>query len=405
VGQLNLNYSYGWHPVSLALPIAFLAVWLLLQRQRALAAVAVVWACSYEETVVVAVACLAFAWAAEAWWLARCAPAPQTEGTWRIAGHLPAWGWATLGAVLVLAFLVMYRWAGFAQFQTARFSNLGNTAGEILASPLLRPWAFWGQVLRPGSAWFVLALTVPLGLPAVVRGWRTLLAAALPVGVLLAWQRPAANSFAFQYVTMLIPVVLLAAFAGAAPRSASAAAPPPAPAGWLVDGATALVAGLTASTLFGSLPWSSPTLSVLLAQTYQTEAGLAETNPRAVETEANAALREIVARVGGRDAAVLATGRIAAHLLQVRRLESVEMAAMRWNGLQQEAGAGRSAVEVFDWLVLDTYEHFQQSPDKVRRIQEEAQRVGYQCVHSTQGINVWARPGLQAGWARPTARR
>lgn len=435
VGQLNLNYTYGWHPVSVALPLVFLAVWLMMPRRSSLglrpdpvggdwqptadalvgtesqptrtrsawrmlaAGLALVLACSFEETILVAMACLAASLALQAWWVGRRTAAGADAGApeFLLARQLPAWGWLILWAVLTASFVVVFKLAAFAHFQTARFANLGDSALEIAAAPLLRPAEFWGQVLRPASGYFLLGLTVPLGVRAVLRGWWFLLAVALPVGVLLAWQRAAATSLAFQYVTMLIPVLVLAAIAGstrhAGPRRATGDNPAARPAGAeLPPALAALVSGLTASVFFGAVPWSSPTLSVVVALTYQTKDVQAPANPRAAGTAGHALLEDIVAQVRQRDAAVLASGRIAAHLLGVRRLESVEMAVTRWDALSAEAGAGRSAVELFDWIVLDTCEQFQQSEEKVQAVAAAAQRAGYQAVRSAEGIVVLKKP-------------
>lgn len=458
VSQLNLNYSYGWHPVSMALPLIFLAVWLLVKRQRIAALAAMLLACSFEETVVVAMACLCCALAFQAWWLRRQttlaawgpargqtegpagqaalakpvahalpaargrtkSPAGQADGgptgtplhdvdsQHAVAGamvggetdcvlarQLPPWCWLALAASLAAMFWVLFQTAGFAQFQTNRFANLGSSATEIALSPLLRPGEFWGKVLRPASIYFVLAITLPLGLQSVLRGWRLLLAAAPPVVVLLAWQRPAGACIAFQYVTTLIPVLLLAALAGASRcvetlgRQIPDAADPSERGLWL-GGVASLATGIVAATFFGALPWSSPTQGALLAKSYGTKDG---TNPRAVGTEANALLQEIVALVDDRDAAVLASGRIAAHLLRVRRLESVEQGHDRWQALAREAGEGRAAVEVFDWVVLDMREEFQQSRQKLQFCLDQAQRAGYETWRSGQGILLLARGG------------
>jgi len=399
VGQLNLNYSYGWHPVSLALPLMFAAVWLLLRRHWMWAAVMATLACSFKETVFVTLACLAAALAFQSWWIRRGNAARRDAATsdGLLASRLPFWGWAIVWAVLSVAFVLVFKLTAFSEFQTNRFSNLGDSTTEILLSPALRPNAFWGQVLRFESGWFVLSLLVPLGLTVVVRGWSILLGAALPIGVLLAWDHGPATNIAFQYITTLLPVFVLAAIAGAArtarkdDRQADAATAGM-PFSFLVAGFSSLAAALTASACLGSLPWSGPTMSVVNARSYEWRDELGY-NPRAIGTEGNAVLNEIVATVGGKDDAVLASGRIAAHLLGVRRLETVEQARVfRWDALCDEAGEGRSGVEVFDWIVLDTHERFQQSEDRIQFFVKEAERVGFRRDgRSSHGILVFAR--------------
>ena len=162
----------------------------------------------------------------------------------------------------------------------------------------------------------------------------------------------------------------LAALAGAAAcpmeepgRAASAAGRPRRR--LLVAGLTALTACLTAACFFGTLPGFKSTLTLVVARTYQSGDQLKAGNPRAAGTAANRQLQEIVAEADWNATSVLATGRIAAHLLGVPRLESVEQATLRWPALCREAGPGRSGIEVFDWVVLDTQEGFQQSSDKV----------------------------------------
>jgi len=433
IGQLNLNASYGWHPVSLALPLMFASVWLLLRRHRASAAVVAALACGFKETVFVALACLAAALAFQAWWTRRRDVASQAAAPsgGLLASRLPVWGWVTVWAALSIAFVLVFKLAAFSEFQTDRFSSLGDSAVEILLSPALRPSVFWGQVLRPESAWFVLALLVPFGLPTVVRGWPVLLGVIPPIGVLLAWAHRAAPSIAFQYVTTLIPLLMVAAVSGAAslagnstpqvyrrrsgligwssifslssqPRDGTQATDSPAggispdtawaPCMFLVAGLSALATGLTASTCLGCLPWSAPTLTNVFAHTYRSGDQSIHDNPRAVGTEAGAALNQIVSMVGEEDAAVLASGRIAAHLLGVRRLETVEQAIVRWEALCEEAGEGRSGVEVFDWIVLDTHEQFQQSADKMQFFIQEAERAGFHVERSRHGILVLAKP-------------
>ena len=202
-----------------------------------------------------------------------------------------------------------------------------------------------------------------------------------PLGLLMGWNHPPAKSIAFQYVTTLLPILLLAAIAGArrlaAEREAAVAERPRLGGGDLSAGLAALASCLVASTFFGALPWSSPTLAVMRAQTYQIGDGPSEENPRRPGTVSHRALNEIVALVNSRQSSVVASGRIAAHLLNVRRLETVEQAVVRWDALCAEAGSGRSGSEVFDWIVVDTCERFQQSLDKMEFILADARRAGY----------------------------
>jgi hypothetical protein len=130
----------------------------------------------------------------------------------------------------------------------------------------------------------------------------------------------------------------------------------------------------------------------MLAQTYQIGDAPTLENPRAPGTASHRALNEIVAKVNSPRFSVLASGRIAAHLLNVGRLETVEQALFRWEALCAEAGAGRTGLEVFDWIVLDTCERFQQSLDKMETILADARRAGFQETWSGDGILVLARP-------------
>lgn len=399
VGQFNLNYSYGWHPVSVSMVLIFAALWALLCGRRILSGGLALVACSFQEDVLVTLACLALAMALQARLVGRrrdntASPEPSTG---LLANQLPIWAWLCVGAVLIIGFVAIARLAAFAEFQIGRFAALGDSVWEIILSPLIRPRVFWGNVLRPRSAYFLLALLVPLGLRSVLRGWQILLAVALPVGVLLAWDFDAATSIAFQYSATLVPVLFLAALAGAA----AAAGKPDCcdtttlssrrPGLW-VGGISALAAGATASAAIGALPWSGPTLTAMVLQTYSVSENENVAGDRAVGSAGNAVLNEIVARVGGEEASVLASGRIASHLLGVRRLEAAGQAKGRWTAFQAEIGSGRSPIELFDWIVLDTKERFQQSEEDMWFLVDEARRAGYRLVQSSHGILVIARP-------------
>ena len=449
LGQLNLNYTYGWHPVSVALPLIFVAVWALLQGRRTLAIVAAVLACSFQEDVIAVLCCLASAFAFQAWLgrrrfgatarggrgteevvgntSAACQPLSrqpppspsaalgkrgqvQSDGTARRvlrtnwtcplfptpADALPAWAWGVVAAVLAFSFVVVFNLTGLSKFQSSRFPELGSSAHEILLSPILRPTAFWGEILRPRCGYFLLCLAIPLGVRALARGWATLLATIVPFGVLLVWSHPPATSIAFQYTTVLIPILFLATMLGGvrsepAPPAARDTAGGDPCRSLFRAGVVSLAASMTASVAFGSLPWSGPTLSDVVMMTY---ANPSTAEDRAVGSPGNAVLNQIVAKVGRSDSAVLATGRVASHLLAVRRLDTVGQACSRWKAFQTEVGPGRSPIELFDWVVLDTKEHFYQSPNEIRFVTNAAETAKYRLVQSEDGIVVYAKRSI-----------
>lgn len=385
LSQLNLGYSYGWHPVSLALPLLFLTFLCLLKGQRIGALVAAVLACSFREDVVVILGCLGGAMFLQSGWARwRGERAPSEVSV--LADRLPMWAWGAINVTLIVAFVLIYELSGFREFQVSRFDRLGDSGLEIVASPLLRPGEFWGTVLRPESAYFLLALLIPLGFTSLSRGKWILLACALPVGVLVAWGHRPATCIAFQYTTTLIPLLFLAAMVGARAevgRTRSGAATSPMRRATV----TALVGCAVASMWLGSSPWCRNTLTDVTAQTY-CDAGLAELEDRLPGTEGIQALHQAVTLVEREGASVLATGRIAAHFVGVERLDTVGQASLRWAAFEEEVGPGRSAIELFDWILIDTYERFQQSGENIAFILEEAKRADYRLVESSRGVIV-----------------
>jgi uncharacterized membrane protein len=398
VGQLNLNASYGWHPVSLSLPLIFLAIWALLCNRRILACSAAILACSFQEDIAAILSFLALAMALHAWLNRRRPWALSSESLRLPADSLPVWAWLVVATVLGLAFVAMFQFTQFSRFQLGRFDDLGNSTSTILLSPILRPAVFWGLVLRPRCGYFLLCLTVPLGLRSVLRGWPMLLAAVLPLGVLLAWSHPPGTSIAFQYSTTLIPVLFLAAMTGAvmlgqgSPASTDVGQRENQSRALWRAGMTALAASATASLMIGALPWSSDTLTEVLLQTYAVNGDPQTIEDRLVGSPGNAVINQAVARARRQESTVLATGRIAAHLLAVRRLDTVGQACKRWKAFEEEVGSGRSAIELFDWVILDTNERFYQSSEELQFIIDGARRARYRLVQSDHGILVWARP-------------
>lgn len=398
VGQLNLNASYGWHPISLALPLIFAAMAAWLSGRRVMAGAACLLACSFQEDVLAVLTCLCLMMSLQAWLGARRDVTTDPDRA-ALADRLPWWGWLAAGAVFLAAFVAIFELAPFSRYQVSRFSALGDSFGQVLLSPVLRPQVFWGTVLRPESVYFLLALWVPLGiLWDLRRGWAVLAATFLPLGVLVAWGHTPATSLAFQYTTALIPLFFMAAMLGRAtvslPANAQTAKTQPRTPALAISGIAALAACAVASAWFGAMPWSCRTLTDVVIQTYPNDSQKGEGADRQVGSPANTLLRQVVERIGGRQSSVLATGRVASHLLGVRRLDTVAQTGDRWQQFEAEVGARRSPIELFDYIVIDTAERFYQSPEQCQFIIDHASRVGYRKILDERGILVLARPSV-----------
>lgn len=409
VGQLNFNYSYGWHPDSVAMVLFFATMLALLAGRKVAAAALAAFACTWQDHIAVTVAWSALVMGVVAWLDRRSSEetASRAGPRFLLAGALPPWLWLLTAGAAALYFIAIYHLASFAHEETSRFASLGSTPAEIVLSPILRPEEFWGTVFRPRAVTFLLALTVPLGLSNLLRGWRTLMATALPLGVLVAWEFPPATSIAFQYHTIALPVLFVAAISGAAGGSesrrrwppedepANVRSPLPAHGLWS-GGIAALAASFTASLTLGAMPWSSPTTTGVVTVTYPGQApGETIFQNRRAGSAGNAALDRIVDLVGQEDANVLATGRFAAHLLMVGRLEPVGTARQRWLAFAEQAahaGRGRSAVELFDWVVLDLRERFYQSEEDMQFVAAAAAQAGFRLVQSEHDILVYRAP-------------
>ena len=159
-------------------------------------------------------------------------------------------------------------------------------------------------------------------------------------------------------------------------------------------GMAALAAGMTASAMFGALPWSSPTLTEVVYLTYAADGGSQHAGrpmrrlagERRSQPHRDQGWRKELLRLGH--------GSNQLHLLAIRRLDTVGQAYERWEAFQKEVGAGRSPIELFDWVVLDTRETFCQSPTQLQFVIDSGRHAQYQLVQSEHGILVFARPSV-----------
>lgn len=404
VSQMNLGYTYGWHPVSCALPALFAGLWFLVRGRAGGALVVALVACSFEETVVVAVALFCGVMGVAAWWR-RFGGREGRAGSGLLAGCLSPRVWLLASLGFAALFLIEYRFAGFASYQVGRFEKLGHTPVAILMSPLLRPGVFWREVLSSRSAYFLLALALPLGFRRLAGGAAVSAAVALPLILVLAWDRVAAKCIGFQYSTTWLPFLFAAALAGT-----DGYRPWPSAAGvrggvfspWLPAGASVLAACSTASLAIGGMPWSGSTLTDVLGTTYPFIGGYSALAERHAGSPRNRYLNEAVARVRGARA-VLATGRIAAHLVGVERLETVGQAVERWALLQAERDGPRQGLARFEWIVMDTCEQFQQQPADVNFILAESAAAGFRLEDRRHGVLLLRRSDVPGSVACRTA--
>jgi uncharacterized membrane protein len=297
-------------------------------------------------------------------------------------------------ALFTAAFVIIQRSVEGFRFQEGRVATLGDNSLEILLSPVLRPRVFWFYLLRLRCWIFLLAVLAPLGLKNIARSGPLALALVPPLLVLFAWREASGTSLAFQYTTTLLPLGLLAALVGVRRAALGERANFRLP---LSSAGAALAAALTLSTFIGAWPWSSPTLAVVAARSYPPTNEPGDLRPHRLEERApgspgHRALEELLAQVGTRDAKVLATGRVAAHLLQVNYVETVDNVTVRWDALSQLAGEGHTAVDLFDWILLDRLERAHQSPEKIERIITAAKTAGYRPVFDEYGIVLLKKP-------------
>ena len=370
---MNLNYTYGWHPVSLAMPLMFAAIYGAVTRRWVTAAVCALLACSFNEAVLVALGCVAAAMVVSR--VVQRGSDPDSDAariTEPVSGALSIAGWVAVWAVITVGFVLVWKFAGFSQFQQDR-----------LASQLS-----WRHAIRIESVWFVLGLLTPVGVSHLGRAWPISLAIVVTMGVLLTWSYEHSTSLAFPYTSTLAPGLFVAAIAGASVRTGNACATEPHSKALTRRAAAVLATTLVATSLFGAWPWSRPTLHLTEQLIYPGEQF--STNPqRAPGSAGIAALGEAVALASHPDAAVLATGYIAPHLLRVRRLEPLNEAANeRAAALAAEAGEGRQWFELFDWIVLDTQEDFQQGMSLAKDVTAQALEAGYEIAFSRHGVIV-----------------
>lgn len=390
IGQMNLAYTYGWHPITLAIPCLLASYWCLVRDRGYWAITFAILGCTFEEGVIAAIGCYAAANLLRVLMEARSPTSVDSSSDQKCSriGTVRTWGIVLI--VAVVSFALVYRFSGLAQFQTARFARLGSGPFEILLSPVLKPGVFMELLFRERNLAFLSFLLVPFLIGVSRRFFWTILAISVPMAVLLLWEHMPAQSIAFQYASSLLPIL----FVGAIESSASQRLSP--------NGITLSQAWACFSTSFimaifvGQMPWSLDSLIDVKTKTY----GLDGDARRQLGSDDNEWIRTTIEsiRTRGRivdskalpleELRVLATGRIAAHFLGAKDIETVGQFWQRYRELSQLDTNLQSPVGRYDVIVLDHRETFQQSTDEVSRIKSEALAHGYAVIESRHSVDV-----------------
>lgn len=376
IGQMNIAYTYGWHPVTVAIPFLLLAYRLLLSSRFLSASLTTLVACSFEEGVLVVVGCFAAAM------FLRTVVGRRSGVISKSVLELRAW--LAFFLIATVAFGIIYTTSGLARFQTGRFARLGGSVLEIVLSPILKPTEFWGLLFRVRNAAFLSLLFAPFVVAGIHRSPWHLLAVALPVGVLVVWEHLPAQSIAFQYAACLLPVLFLGCIEGAPKRRSDAC--------YAIG---SLATGWVLCLFVGQLPWSQESLSDVLSATYDIQ----QTEQRLVGSEDNRWLTEQIetllqfkdsdsvkgSKVSPR---ALATGRIASHLVGLSDVETVGQFWQRRDDLSKLDPSLASPLLRYDIIVLDFREAFQQTVQETVRVRDEALQQGFRIHQSRFDIQI-----------------
>ena len=385
LGLWNLAFTYHWHPVTLGVPFFLASIYCVLDRRYSWSAICFLSAASMEEgwLVIGSLTALVIFLFGVPHLDTNDKPTPSARSIDGLRAVVRTafsqrWGWLVTSISIAIIFVCVYKLSGLAEFQTARFAKLGDSPIAILLSPIYRPSVFFGQVFQIRNFLFLLGLLIPLGGIAVLKGWKFLLATALPMGVLFAWDHQPAASLAFHYATTLMPIFFLAAITGAKSLGTD---------GLLRHGNIALITCLLISIFWGGLPWSPSSTLEADGQSYGAE-GIALR--RETSSDGRWLHRQIKSLEPHEERSVLATGRIAGHFLRAKFLDTAGQWRERRTELRELSSTG-SEWEWVDTLVLDHQENFQQSSDWTMQLQQEALAAGFVIRAEAHGIVVLTR--------------
>jgi hypothetical protein len=201
----------------------------------------------------------------------------------------------------------------------------------------------------------------------------------IPLGVLLVWDHIPAKSLGFQYPTTIMPMLAAAAVTASARQLTTIHA--------RHSAVCSLTSAAMLSLFLGQLPWSSPTLTDVEARSYPSDSGL-----RRASQPDGQWIAGWQTRLRQQKKPVLATGRLAAGLVGVPELETVGQYRERRKKLDQLAAPLPTSLLLYQTLLLDLQESFQQSPQQTQELLQEALAAGFTIVDQQHQVAVLQRP-------------
>ena len=385
VGQMNVAYTYGWHPISFSIPCLLAGYWFLTRANHKTAVALAILACSFEEGAIAAIGCFAAMRALRPLVSKSLEASDDQLQTKSDLFNNPSKSWALVWLVSTLSFLAVYRWSGLATFQTGRFSSLGSSAIEIILSPILKPGTFFELLFRFRNLAFVAFLLAPFAVLLTRKRFHWTLVATAPLFlVLLLWEHMPAQSLAFQYASVILPILFIGAIESPERCDSTKTA------------LSVLAIGWVLSIFVGQLPWSGDTLVDVKSRSYppgtQFTRGIGTSDNQAIHRQ----IREIRSIKEGslpfEQRRILATGRLASHFLGALELETVGQFLQRYADYHKLAPELSSPLLRYDLILLDPSEGFQQTQDQTRQIREEAIALGFQNAEFQGGFEMLWKP-------------
>jgi hypothetical protein len=160
----------------------------------------------------------------------------------------------------------------------------------------------------------------------------------------------------------------------------------------------------------GQMPWSLDSLVEVKAKTFGIDGGerrdVGSTDHLWLMTQLRDIRKQGAVRSDGehiplQELRILATGRIAAHCLGAKDIETVGQFWQRYDGLKNLDLNSPSPILRYDWIVLDHREGFQQTREETDRVKQEAIRFGFRVLRSEHSVDILESPSRQRDGAGP----